>query len=279
MHAVHLSTNGDTTTILSTPLEVQGYGCGVFELDGKVIVPKRLLKTNKPQQPAEEEEDVNNGSQVIPVDEGYTDNLYLCSDIVEESDVGSIKMSVLRYLKRKNGIPTEINNVIWLQVMRPSISSIRLYIADETENIIITQKYIEVHTSIYSCISDSVQKWKSHFQSMAEGTIPLDDIYIINQKGHGLGTTNKGKALYKILSGGQTPTNTTTETVTTPANQGFAMAEARIGNSNKLNRSQPVKKRSVGRVIKAKKNPVKHKKVSKHQRRNISKKKTNKAPT
>ena len=95
MHAVHLATNGDTTTILSTPLEVQGYGCGVFELDGKVVVPKRLLKTNKPQQPAEEEKDVNNGSQVIPVDEGYTDNLYLCSDIVEESDVGSIKMPVL----------------------------------------------------------------------------------------------------------------------------------------------------------------------------------------
>ena len=128
-------------------------------------------------------------------------------------------------------------------------------------------------------LSDSVQKWKSHFQSMAEGKIPLDDIYIINQKGHGLGTTNKGKALYKIQSGGQTPTNTTTETVTTPANLGFAMAEARIRNSNKLNRSQPVKKRSVGRVIKAKKNPVKCKKVSKPQRRNISKKKTNKAPT
>ena len=128
-------------------------------------------------------------------------------------------------------------------------------------------------------LSDSVQKWKSHFQSMAEGKIPLDDIYIINQKGHGLGTTNKGKALYKIQSGGQTPTNTTTETVTTPANLGFAMAEARIRNSNKLNRSQPVKKRSAGRVIKAKKNPVKCKKVSKPQRRNISKKKTNKAPT
>ena len=43
MQAVYLSTNGDTTTILSTPLEVQGYGCGVIELNGKVLVSKKLL--------------------------------------------------------------------------------------------------------------------------------------------------------------------------------------------------------------------------------------------
>ena len=48
MHTVYLTTNGDTTTFLSTPLEVQGYGCGIIELDGKVIIPKRLMK-NKPQ--------------------------------------------------------------------------------------------------------------------------------------------------------------------------------------------------------------------------------------
>lgn len=128
MQAVYLSTNGDTTTVLSTPLEVQGYGCGVIELNGKVVIPKRLLRTNKPIEDEVE--------QKSAVDEGFTDNLYLCSDIVEESDVGNIKMPVLRYLKRKNGIPVEINNVIWLHVMRPSISRIRLYIADETGKIV-----------------------------------------------------------------------------------------------------------------------------------------------
>ena len=154
MQAVYQSTNGDTTTILSTPLEVQGYGCGVIELNGKVVVPKRLLQTNKPQPqpqpippppektPGEDEEntsphdELKDEPQIILTLEGFTDNLYLCSDIVEESDVGNIKMPVLRYLKRKNGIPVEINNVIWLNVMRPSISRICLYIAVEMGKIL-----------------------------------------------------------------------------------------------------------------------------------------------
>lgn len=124
MHAVYLSTDGDSTTMLSTPLEVQGYGCGVIELNGKVTIPKKLLRTNSTP--------IDNNLNV----EGFTENLYLCSDIVEESDVGNIKMPVLRYLKRRSGIPAQINNVIWLRVMRPSISRIRLYIADETGKIL-----------------------------------------------------------------------------------------------------------------------------------------------
>ena len=40
-------------------------------------------------------------------DDGFTNNLYLCSDIVEESDVGNIKMPVLCSLKRNK-------EAIWL---------------------------------------------------------------------------------------------------------------------------------------------------------------------
>lgn len=121
-------------------------------------------------------------------------------------------------------------------------------------------------------LSDSVQKWKNHFQAMAQGKIPLDDIYILNQKGRGLGSNNRGKALYKVQSGGQTPSNvTTTKTVTTPVNRGYAMAQARIKNSNKLSRSQPLKKRTSGKVIKARKTPVRRRRVSKPRRRRTSK--------
>ena len=36
MNAVYLTTDGDTTTVLSIPLEVKSYGCGVIEMTGKV---------------------------------------------------------------------------------------------------------------------------------------------------------------------------------------------------------------------------------------------------
>ena len=50
------------------------------------------------------------------------------------------------------------------------------------------------------------------------------------------------------------------------------MAQARIRNSNKLSRSQPLKtRRKTGRVIKARKTPAKRRKVTKPQRRRITK--------
>ena len=107
MNALYLSTNGDTTTQLPIPLEVQGYGCGIIEMTGKVY--------HADKEP-----------------------LYLCSDICEESFIGGNKMPVLRRIKRgASGIVNSIiHNVIWLRVMRPTISSIRLYISNGNGEII-----------------------------------------------------------------------------------------------------------------------------------------------
>ena len=76
-----------------------------------------------------------------------------------------------------------------------------------------------------------------------------------------------------MQSGGQAPSNiTTTKTVTTPVNRGFAMVQARIRNSNKLSRSQPLKsRRKTGRVIKAKRMPAKRRRVTKPCRRRSTK--------
>ena len=61
------------------------------------------------------------------VQNGFNHPLYLCCDICEESTVGNSKIPVLRYLNRNswNGIINKsIDHVIWLCVMRPTISSI-----------------------------------------------------------------------------------------------------------------------------------------------------------
>ena len=75
MKAVYLSTNGDSTTVLPYPLEVQGYACRVLELNGRITIPRNHDHTNK--------KDPNN------------ENLYLCGNIVEESFVGNFKIPVL----------------------------------------------------------------------------------------------------------------------------------------------------------------------------------------
>ena len=113
MKALYLSTTGDETIELPTTLEVEGYGVGVIEMSGKVK-------------------------------NGFKDRLFLCCDICEESYVNGIKMPILRMLNRNsNGLVNKgINHVIWLQVMRPNITSIRLYIADEFGKIVSVDKNI-----------------------------------------------------------------------------------------------------------------------------------------
>ena len=71
MKVLYLSTTGDTTTVFPFPLELQGYGCAVIEMNGKIQSPRR---------------DMN----------GPYDNLYLCCNIVEESLAGDVKMPILQ---------------------------------------------------------------------------------------------------------------------------------------------------------------------------------------
>ena len=78
-------------------------------------------------------------------------------------------------------------------------------------------------------LRDSVDKWKSHFKSMAEGKIPMENIYMMNQRGRGLGINPRGKAMYKIQPGGQIGGQSTLS----PANKGYAMALGRIKNTQK----------------------------------------------
>lgn len=98
--SVYFSTSGDTTIDLPVPLEIEGYVCGIIEMSGKIS--------------------------------SYKGDLYLCSDICEESVVGEVIMPVMRsIMRRPNGvIINDIKHVIWLKIKRPHISSMRFYISN-----------------------------------------------------------------------------------------------------------------------------------------------------
>ena len=107
MYVIYLSTDGDSTIEFPIPLDVKNYKCSVVDISGEV----------KNEQNKE---------------------LFLCSDVCEESFIGNIKVPVLTKLKRKRtgAILGTIDHVIWLKVMRPTISSIRLYIATEEGKVV-----------------------------------------------------------------------------------------------------------------------------------------------
>ena len=100
MKSFYLSLSGDTTLDLPVPLDVEGFMCGIIEMSGKLMT--------------------------------YKGDLYLCSDICEESIVGDTIMPVLQNIRRRaNGvIINDVNHVIWLRLIRPKITNIRLYIAN-----------------------------------------------------------------------------------------------------------------------------------------------------
>ena len=106
MNVLYLETNGDSIHDFPIPLDVEEYGCGIVELNGKII-----SKNKK--------------------------SLYLCCNICEESYVGNLKIPVIRMINRtKNGtVNKPINKIIWLKVTRPQINSIHLYISDENGEI------------------------------------------------------------------------------------------------------------------------------------------------
>lgn len=105
---LYLWTNGDDITQLSETLEVEGYGCGVLDITGKL-----------PQL---------NSNNVY----------YLCCNFVEDSFVNKTRLPVLRQIRvnSKGGIQSDVGHVIWIPIIRTSLSNVRLYITDEEGKII-----------------------------------------------------------------------------------------------------------------------------------------------
>lgn len=131
----------------------------------------------------------------------------------------------------------------------------------------------------------NLQMWKNHFQNMAKGNIPLDSVYVLNQKGRGIGSNRTGKVIYKVNQHG----SAASPTIISPVTQGIEQAKIRLKKQNRgtfpRKTSKSIKRKPNAKKVKSNKSSQRSKtskKITtkkKSSKSNIKKRKTKKKTT
>ena len=87
----------------------------------------------------------------------------------------------------------------------------------------------------------SREKMERHFQAMARGNIPIEEMYLVNQKGRGFGNSRKAKIVYKIGQRGSGP-----GMMVTPVAQGLAQARSKVPGHSRRRRT--VRRKGIKKV-------------------------------
>lgn len=120
-------------------------------------------------------------------------------------------------------------------------------------------------------IGDNINKWKEHFQSMAKGKVPFDDMYVLNQRGRGL-SNGRGRIVYKV---NQTGGNSTTQPqIISPVAQGLKQAESRVKQTPSRKRIKRHNHKK-GKVVKRRTTRTTSKRKAKTKKKRVVKKQHN----